>query len=284
MHHLTQDRPRRQLTGFILYASGILTVAMLLFPPFATVSGTEYAFLLTGPLWATGLGSLGESLGMTASINWPALIVQLFMLWSLTLGIVYFFGASTASRLRIGPALAIGVFSMSIVPFATAQTEQGETPAFEQTVGIQGGKFGVGFASSWPTYGVSGTMQVSETLTLEAVAGFLGTFSNFGGRVWYRFNRNPDYDLFAYGSASLFQYRYTQFNFSNGSTSRATESVPGLGAGVGIELGLGRLFGGDNFPPLFWTAEIGLSYAGFDHYDYSSFVYGGGLRYRFGGR
>lgn len=141
------------------------------------------------------------------------------------------------------------------------------------TVGMQGGRFGVGLASSWPSYGISGTMQISETLTGEVILGFLGAISNIGGRVWYRFKRDPSYDLYGYGSVGLLRYDYVV----------NTESVLGLGAGAGVEVGVGQLLDEEDFPPIFVNAEIGLAYANFDFYNFSSFTFGSGIHYRLGG-
>jgi hypothetical protein len=154
----------------------------------------------------------------------------------------------------------------------------------EPTIGSQGGRFGIGFASSWPAYGISGTMRISEAITGEAVLGFFGAISNFGGRAWYRFNRNQNYDLYGYGAVSLYRYGYTEFVGPTLSTRRATESVLGLGGGAGIESGIQTLFKDDSLPPIFLNWEIGIAMANFDRYNFSSFVYGGGIHYRFGGQ
>lgn len=142
----------------------------------------------------------------------------------------------------------------------------------EPTVGQQGGKFGIGFASTWPAYGVSGTLQVNEAITAEAILGFFGTVSNFGGRAWYRFNRNPGYDLYGYAGASVYRW----------SNRFISEDVLGVGAGVGIEGGLQKLFDDETFPPIFVNAEFGLAYADFEFYDFSAFLFGMGIHYRFG--
>lgn len=178
---------------------------------------------------------------------------------------------------RITTATFVFLLGLALlVPAATAQGIDG-------TVGVQGGRYGVGFASSWPSYGISGTLQMSETLTAEAIIGALGTVSHFGGRVWYRFNRNVNYDLYGYGAVGVYRYRYTNFD-RFGARIRDTESVLGLGAGVGIEAGLQKLLGDENFLPLFINAEFGLALASFEYYNFSSFSFGAGIHYRFGQR
>lgn len=145
------------------------------------------------------------------------------------------------------------------------------------TVGMQGGRFGVGLASSWPAYGISGTLQFSETLTAEAVLGFFGTVSNFSARGWYRFNRTEKYDLYGYAAAGVYRYDYSTF------LANDTENVLGLGAGAGVEASLGKLLDEEDFPPIFLNSEVGIAYANFDFYNFSALSFGVGIHYRFGG-
>ncbi len=174
---------------------------------------------------------------------------------------------------RLAHLLIISLFFVA-TPEVAAQDGEPRDPAIgDATVGVQGGRYGVGFASSWPAYGVSGTLQISETLTAEAVLGFLGAVSNFSGRAWYRFKRDPSYDLYGYGGAGV--YRYGYFG--------GTENVLGLGGGVGVEAGLQSLLDDEDLPPIFLNAEFGLAYANFDFYNFSSFTFGSGIHYRFGG-
>lgn len=156
-------------------------------------------------------------------------------------------------------------------------------PDNSSTVGVQGGRYGLGFASSWPAYGISGTVQVSEKLTGEAVLGFFGAVSNFGGRIWYRFNRNEKYDIYGFGGVSV--YRYKGFNSILLGSSRVNESVVGLGVGAGIEAGLPQLIDDEDFPPIFLNAELGLALASFQHYGgFSTLSLGFGIHYRFGSK
>ena len=169
---------------------------------------------------------------------------------------------------------------------ATAQDVQGAQDnegAIDATVGNQEGRFGIGFASSWPTHGISGTMRINDEVTAEAVVGFLGPVSNYGGRAWYRFNRNSTYDIYGYAAVSVFRHRHTEFIPGSLDTRRATESVLGLGGGVGIETGIQTIFQDRELPPVFVNWEIGIALASFDHYNFSSFAFGGGVHYRFGG-
>jgi hypothetical protein len=73
------------IAGFITSVAVILSVVMLLFPPFTSVRGIEYAFGPSGPEWSSDMGSLGEELGLTARIHWSALVVQLSVTWAIAL-------------------------------------------------------------------------------------------------------------------------------------------------------------------------------------------------------
>jgi hypothetical protein len=278
----------------IIYLGVVATAIMILFPPFSTLSGREFAFLLTGPEWLRGVDAVGADLGIAARIDWIALVGQLAVVWLVVAGGVWFV-VGTADDLRIpAPAFIAAVLSIVLVMPAGAQVNQQETSqeaspdgvsqdrvSPDVPVSMQGGRYGVGFASTWPAYGLSGTFQLNEAMTAEAIVGAFGTISNFGGRLWYRFNLNPSYDLYGFGGVGLLRYGYREF-VSFSETRRATENVLGLSGGIGLETGLQALFGDQNLPPLFFNWEVGLSYADFEHYNFSSFMLGGGVRYRFG--
>lgn len=268
---------------FIIYLGVVATAIMVLFPPFATLSGREFAFLLTGPEWLRGVDAVGADLGIAARVDWIALIGQLMVVWLVVAGGAWFVGGTAADARIPAPAFVAVALSAFLVMPLSAQVPDAsqERVAPDVPVSMQGGRYGVGFASTWPAYGLSGTYQLNEAMTAEAILGAFGAISNFGGRLWYRFNLNPKYDLYGFGGAGLLRYGYTEF-VSLGQTRNATENVLGLSAGVGLETGLQGLFGDRNLPPLFFNWEIGLSYADFNHYNFSSLMYGGGVRYRFG--
>lgn len=178
------------------------------------------------------------------------------------------------------------VFSIVLFVFAAAGSARGQSadpdvsgdPA---TVGVQGGRFGVGFSSSWPAYGISGTLHVNPTFTGEAVIGFFGALTSVGGRLWYRFDRNSNYDLYGYGGVSLYRYSTNLAILGD----RVSESVFGAGFGAGIEAGLPTLFKDEEFPPIFVNAELGLALASFEYYGgFSTLALGLGIHYRFGTR
>ncbi len=137
----------------------------------------------------------------------------------------------------------------------------------------QDSPFGIGFQSSWPSYGISGLYDMSDQITVQAVIGALGTVTNFGGRLMYRFQTAPVYDLYGFGSVGYLGYDY----------GFGSEGVVGFGGGAGIELDWASIFesaeGG--FPPLYTSIELGFMLANFEHYNWSGFSMGGSLHYRF---
>lgn len=132
-------------------------------------------------------------------------------------------------------------------------------------------RFGIGTGSAFNAFGISGTYDVNETITAEAILGIFGSLTSLGGRVWYRFNRNEGYDLYGFGGVSFLSYG-----------SFIDEDAVGVSGGVGIEVGLPQLIGDPDFPPIFLNADIGLGFATFDAYDgFSLFGGGGGIHFRF---
>src|SRR5690606_41024714 len=189
----------------------------------------------------------------------------------------------------IHPFLVIVVllFSICAAPRAMAQDVSAASSAGDATgiditapVGAQSGPYSLGIGSSWPAYGVSGTDRVSEIITSDVILGMMGTVQSFAGRGWYRFKQDPTYDLYGFVTVGLFRYDYTTFVGFNPVSD--TESVLGLGAGVGVELSFAKILDNPDFPPLYWNLDIGFVHADFDYYDWSGFAMGGGIHYRFG--
>ncbi len=134
--------------------------------------------------------------------------------------------------------------------------------------------FGIGFQSSWPSYGISGLYDMSEQITLQAIIGALGTVTNFGGRALYRFQMEDKYDLFGFGAVGALRYSVPGFS----------ESAIGFGGGAGVELDWQRILTPEDnsFPPLFSTIDIGFMANTFDTYgSYSALSMGGSIHYRF---
>ena len=135
-------------------------------------------------------------------------------------------------------------------------------------------RFGIGFQSSWPSYGVSGLYDMSDRVTLQAIVGALGTVTNLGGRALYRFQLEDKYDLFGFGAVGALRYSVTGFS----------ESAIGFGGGAGIELDWQAIISpdDDSFPPLYSTIDLGFMGNTFETYgDYSALSMGASIHYRF---
>lgn len=152
---------------------------------------------------------------------------------------------------------------------ATAAAAQ---EALEPAAPEAASRWAVGFQSAWPTWGLSGSYDVNERITAQAILGAFGTLSSVGARGLYRFNQQEAYDLYGFGTAGLWSY-----------TGITRETVVGVGGGAGVELDWRRLIASDgaSFPPLFSTIDLGLVLANFEHYNFSGITMGVGLHYRF---
>lgn len=137
-------------------------------------------------------------------------------------------------------------------------------------------KYGIGFQSSFPAYGVSGMYNVNEKSSIQVVLGPFGYLKTFAGRVLYRFNRKTiphKYNVYGYGMLGFWSYTWHRWYAEN-----RTETVPGFGAGAGIEY-----FFNDFLPEVGWNLEIGLGFVDFKevHYTFSTFMFGIGAHYYF---
>lgn len=99
-HHDPSSRAdpaeRAPLVRFIVYSAFVLSLLTIVYPPFTSINGTEYAFVLTGPEWSRRIGQVGQDLGLSARIDWTALLVQLTGLWALALGARWYLGRPAA--------------------------------------------------------------------------------------------------------------------------------------------------------------------------------------------
>lgn len=95
-HAPPSSSPSPRAAAFALYVATVLTVTMVLFPPFTSLNGTEYAFLLTGPEWARLMGSIDSDLGLATRPHWILLSVQLATVWAIALGAQWFLGGQRA--------------------------------------------------------------------------------------------------------------------------------------------------------------------------------------------
>lgn len=97
MKTLPVSRPRSP-TSFMVYVGGIVSAAMIMFPPFSGIGGIEHAFVLSGPEWSQHLGEAARELGLEPRIHWFALGVQLGVVWAITLGALWFFSSPREDR------------------------------------------------------------------------------------------------------------------------------------------------------------------------------------------
>jgi hypothetical protein len=132
-------------------------------------------------------------------------------------------------------------------------------------------KFGVGFQGTWPAYGLSGMMDVTEDISAQAIIGFFGSLNTFAARGLYKFQKEDYWNLYGFGMVGVWSY----------SVGSLSETVPGFGLGGGISYDW-RAFD-ENLPPIFWNLELGLGFVNFDEVDYSfsTVLFGAGLHYRF---
>lgn len=119
-HTPLSSPPSPRAASFVLYVAIVLTIAMVLFPPFTSLNGTEYAFLLTGPEWTRLMRTMDSDLGLAARPHWILLSVQLTTVWAIALGARWFFAPKTmppgSVHLWVVLLLSAGLWSQNPVP------------------------------------------------------------------------------------------------------------------------------------------------------------------------
>jgi hypothetical protein len=173
----------------------------------------------------------------------------------------------------IGVLAAALSFSFAIPNAAHAREKDLEDEQEEESdddAELEPTQFGVGIQSSWPTFGVSGMLDLDERVSVQGVVGLFGTINMFAARGLYRFSIEEMWSVYGYGAAGAVTHRYLR---------RERETTLGLGAGVGLEYDW-RAWS-RKLPPIQWNLELGLAYADFDFYDYTGFSFGAGVHYRF---
>ena len=164
------------------------------------------------------------------------------------------------------------VLLLVLVYCAAALAQQG-TPAKSSEVSeMQKPKYAVGFQGSFPAYGLSGKMDITDTFTGQAIIGIVGNLQTFAGRGIYNFKREPFWDAYGYGMIGAWRYS---------AWSNYSETVLGFGAGAGIEYDWRKF--DDELPPIYWNMELGLGFANFNkvNYNFSTIMFGVGVHYRF---
>lgn len=89
--------PQHDVAKFVIYVAVVLTTVMVLFPPFTSLSGTEYAFILSGPEWSRRMANLGTQLGLEVRIYWALLLMQLLVVWAIAFGAYRFLARAPQS-------------------------------------------------------------------------------------------------------------------------------------------------------------------------------------------
>lgn len=180
-------------------------------------------------------------------------------------------GLRSSNSLLFNRALAAAALSLVLGAAASAQAEE-KKDRTETTEGdaaeLEPTTFGVGLQSSWPSFGLSGVMDLDDRIAVQGVLGLFGRVSTFAGRGIYRFAREEMWNVYGYGSVGAVSFRFR----------RETDTSLGLGAGLGLEYDW-RAWQ-RKLPPIRWNLELGFGYADLAYYDYTGFTIGAGIHYR----
>lgn len=178
---------------------------------------------------------------------------------------------SRMTRLMLVLALAL-----VLAPFGALRAQ--ETPP-DPT------RFGVGFQFTFPAFGLNLTADLSQRVAAQGIIGAFGDLRTYAGRGIYRFSRKPYSSAYGYGMLGAWSYKGLEFVDEddpwNWDLRETTETVFGMGAGVGVEYdwrGMNR-----NLPAVAWNLEIGISRIDFQDvdFDFSALMIGTGAQYRF---
>lgn len=145
---------------------------------------------------------------------------------------------------------------------------------------VQPTQYGVGFQATFPSYGLSGMMDITPTISAQGILGFFGSLKTYAVRGLYRFKRKDYWNLYGYGMIGAWSYTGRYYDYDRDWIDD-TETTVGFGVGAGFEY---DWRGWDaELPAIFWDFEIGLGFANFNTvgYDFSVLAIGGGVHYRF---
>ena len=140
-------------------------------------------------------------------------------------------------------------------------------------------KFGIGFQSSFPAWGISGMMDVADNVSVQGILGAFGDLKTYAGRGIYRFRKEPKWNTYGYGMIGAWSYPW--YKWEGWNLVEETETTIGFGAGVGIEYDWRAWM--PDLPPVWWNLKIGVGMIEFEEadYDLSTFMVGCGGHYRF---
>jgi hypothetical protein len=161
----------------------------------------------------------------------------------------------------------LAVASLGAAPLTAQQpaTAAGNGPPRE-------GTFGVGLQLTWPTFGLSGMMDVSDEVSIQGVLGTAGYGLAISGRGLFRLPHQEHFRPYVYGEAGLW------------SAYREWGAVPNFGAGAGVELDIRQFL--PEAPPIYAAFEAGLNMAFYRDRELGSgalvrFQIGPAVHYRF---
>lgn len=145
-------------------------------------------------------------------------------------------------------------------------------PREPQPPSAREGMYGVGLQLTWPTYGLSGMMDVNDDVSIQVVVGTAGFGLALSGRALFRLEPQEHFRPYVYGEAGLW------------SAYRDWGAVPNFGLGAGIELDLRQFL--PEAPPFYASFEAGLNMALYSDRELGSgsltrFQIGPALHYRF---
>lgn len=142
------------------------------------------------------------------------------------------------------------------------------------------GNIGAGFQSSYPSYGFSAKVDLTDKFAVQGVLGFLGTVTSYSARGLMKIKQAPDYHFYGYGSVGFWSYDYSSWGYRSGRYGYYddTETAVGFGGGGGIEYSMAKHLDG---LPLTLNGELGIGIVNMDHYNFSAISVGVGAHYWF---
>jgi hypothetical protein len=142
------------------------------------------------------------------------------------------------------------------------------------------GRVGIGFQTSFPAWGLSGVLDITDKLSVQGIFGVIGDFKTFAGRGIFRFKTEPYWNPYGYGTIGA--WRYTGWEIGDDwSLDETTEMATGFGGGLGLEYNWQAW--SSKLPPLWWNLELGFSTVEFEEVDFnfSALTVGAGVHFRF---
>lgn len=161
------------------------------------------------------------------------------------------------------------VFALSAHPVSAAKSPAKNTAnkTVQSSTGlVHTEKYGVGFQSTWPAWGLSGQMDINDKISGQLTFGSVDDTNVYSLRGLYNLKKSSE--PFAhnyYGFAAVGSETYSTVDLY-GDTSRESTFIFGFGAGVE-----GAPF---KNAPVWLSFEMSVSFASFDNYSGS---YGPGL-------